>query len=214
MRTTENPVRIGFLGTGHVARALAPALIDAGHDVLLGSRHPETRKAELDGLPVASVAQAAAHGEVLVNVTPGTGSVALLRGIDADALSGKVLMDIAVGFTPEGTLSHLHESLGEEIQRTFPHLRVVKTFTTVDAVVMADPAVLTGPSTQFLSGDDPEAKRTVSALLTDLGWPGESLLDLGGIGAAAGQEHMAYLFIGIAEALGTHHFGLRVVPAK
>ncbi|MET8830858.1 NAD(P)-binding domain-containing protein [Streptomyces sp. NPDC004610] len=214
MRTTSTPVRIGFLGTGNVARALAPAWIAAGHDVLLGSRDPGNRKAALDGLPVASVAEAAAHGEVLVNVTPGTGSVALLDGIGADALSGKVLMDIAVGFTPEGALSHLHESLGEAIQRTFPQLRVVKAFTTVDAVVMADPAVLSGPSTQFLSGDDPEAKRIVSGLMTDLGWPEDALMDLGGIGAAAGQEHVAYLFIGIAEALGTHHFGLRVVPAK
>ncbi|MEU9338997.1 NAD(P)-binding domain-containing protein [Streptomyces sp. NPDC048290] len=208
------PLRVGVLGTGNVARALAPGWIAAGHDVLLGSRTPAARKPEWGDLPVASLPDTAAHAEVLVNVTPGTESVTVLGGLDPADLSGKVLMDIAVGFTPEGRLSHLEESLGEEIQRTFPRLRVVKTFTTVDCAVMADPALLTGPSTQFLSGDDPDAKRVVARLMTDLGWPEEALLDLGGIGAAAGQEHVAYLFVAIARSLGDYRFSLRVVPPK
>lgn len=205
-------MRIGILGTGNVARALAPRLITAGHDVRLGSRDPGARSGL--ALPTTTVQDAAAHGEVLVNATPGTESIALLAGLGEDSLSGKVLIDIAVGFTPEGVLSHLGESLGEEIQRTFPKVRVVKTFTTVDAAVMVDPDLLSGPSTQFLSGDDPDAKRIASALLADLGWPEESQLDLGGISAAAGQEHYAYLFLGIAGALGTHRFSVRVVPVK
>jgi 8-hydroxy-5-deazaflavin:NADPH oxidoreductase len=45
---------------------------------------------------------------------------------------------------------------------------------------MTNPKALSGPSTVFLSGDDPAAKQTVAGLLTDLGWPREYQLDLGG----------------------------------
>ncbi|MFI6412074.1 hypothetical protein [Streptomyces sp. NPDC050585] len=65
----------------------------------------------------------------------------------------------------------------------------------------------------FLSGDDADAKRVVGVLLNDLGWPRESLLDLGGIATARGQEHSSLLFIGIANALGSYGFGIRVVSS-
>ncbi|MEU6083655.1 NAD(P)-binding domain-containing protein [Streptomyces sp. NPDC047108] len=202
-------MRIGLLGTGHVARALGAAWATAGHDILLGSRSPEDR-ADL-GLPVASPAEAAAHAEVLVNATPGTESLNVLTGIGAAALDETVLIDAAIGFTPEGTLSHPVESLGEVLQRTFPGTRVVKTLCTMTASVMADPGGLTEPGTVFLSGDDAAAKDTTERLLGDLGWPEASRLDIGGIETARGQEHFALLFLGIAGGLGTHTFNVRVV---
>ncbi|WP_406390656.1 NADPH-dependent F420 reductase [Streptomyces sp. NBC_00887] len=211
-------MRIGILGTGHVGRALAMGWARAGHDVVLGSRRPDDAqlRSELasavgDDIPVVDTAAAVAGAEVLVNATPGTASVALLGGVGAPALAGKVLIDVAVGFGEDNTLSHPVESLGEEIQRTFPDLRVVKTLCTVDARLMVAPDSVEGPSTLFLSGDDAEAKVTAGALLNDLGWPSESLLDLGGITTARGQEHYSLLFMGIAEALGSYGFGVRVV---
>ncbi|MFJ9806048.1 hypothetical protein [Streptomyces wuyuanensis] len=51
----------------------------------------------------------------------------------------------------------------------------------------------------------------MAGLLGGLGRPEGSLLDLGGI-ATAGQEHFALLFLGLAGALGTHEFNVRVVP--
>ncbi|CAM5659747.1 oxidoreductase [Streptomyces purpurascens] len=73
------------------------------------------------------------------------------------------------------------------------------------------PGDLDGPSTVFLSGDDAEAKRTTGRLLTDLGWPPSSQLDIGGIRTARGQEHFALLFMGIAGGLGSHTFNINVV---
>lgn len=160
---------------------------------------------------MTDLASAVAHAPVVVNATPGTASVDVLTSVGADALAGKVLLDVAVGFTEDGSLSHPGESLGEEIQRTFPATRVVKTLCTVDRKLMIAPDSVQGPSTLFLSGEDAEAKRTVSGLLRDLGWPEDALLDLGGIATARGQEHYSLLFIGIAEALGSYGFGIRVV---
>ncbi|MGW5474090.1 NADPH-dependent F420 reductase [Streptomyces chartreusis] len=203
-------MRIGLLGTGNVARALAQGWRAAGHDVLLGSRKPEERT-EL-GLPVADLSATAAHAEVLVNATPGTASVELLHSIGASALAGKPLIDIGVGLTDDYTeLSHPNSSLAELIQEAFPRTPVVKTLCTMDSTVMIAPDGLDGPSTVFLSGDDAEAKRTTGRLLTDLGWPESYQLDLGGITTARGQEHFALLFMGIANGLGAHAFNIKVV---
>ncbi|MFE4583141.1 NADPH-dependent F420 reductase [Streptomyces chartreusis] len=203
-------MRIGLLGTGNVARALAQGWRAAGHDVLLGSRKPEERT-EL-GLPVADLSATAAHSEVLVNATPGTVSVELLHSIGASALADKPLIDIGVGLTDDYTeLSHPNSSLAELIQGAFPRTPVVKTLCTMDSTVMIAPHSLDGPSTVFLSGDDAEAKRTTGRLLTDLGWPESSQLDLGGITTARGQEHFALLFMGIANGLGAHAFNIKVV---
>ncbi|MEV0241239.1 NAD(P)-binding domain-containing protein [Streptomyces sp. NPDC050674] len=204
-------MRIGLLGTGNVARALAHGWGAAGHDVLLGSRKPEDRT-DL-GLPVAGLDETAAHAEVLVNATPGNVSLDLLRSLGAPALAGTPLIDVGVGLSDDYTrLSHPNSSLAEQIQEAFPLTPVVKTLCTMDSTAMIAPDGLAGPSTVFLSGDDPEAKRTVGRLLTDLGWPDSSHLDIGDITTARGQEHFAFLFMGIAHGLGSHTFNIRVVP--
>ncbi|CAM5265957.1 oxidoreductase [Streptomyces spiroverticillatus] len=203
-------MRIGILGTGNVARALAHGWQQAGHDVLLGSRHPKER--EDLGLPVAGLGETAAHAEVLVNATPGTVSLDLLHSIGAEALTGTLLIDVGVGLSDDYTeLSHPNSSLGEQIQAAFPDTPVVKTLCTMDSAVMTAPDDLEGPSTVFLSGDDAAAKETTGRLLADLGWPPSAQLDLGGITTARGQEHFALLFTGIANGLGSHVFNVRVV---
>ncbi|MES5824094.1 NAD(P)-binding domain-containing protein [Streptomyces sp. RG80] len=206
-------MRIGLLGTGNVARALAHGWSAAGHDVLLGSRKPEERS-DLD-FPVAGLHETAAHAEVLVNATPGTVSLDLLHSLGAPALAGTLLIDVGVGLSDDYTeLSHPNSSLGEQIQRAFPLTPVVKTLCTMDSTVMIAPDGLDGASTVFLSGDDTEAKRTTGRLLTDLGWPPSSQLDIGGITTARGQEHFALLFMGIAGGLGAHTFNIKVVPRR
>ncbi|EST37656.1 hypothetical protein N566_11850 [Streptomycetaceae bacterium MP113-05] len=203
-------MRIGIFGTGNVARALGTGWAVAGHQVLLGSRNPAGRDG--GGLDVVGLVEAAAHGEVLVNATPGTESEAVLAAVGEKVLAGKALVDAGIGFTSDGALAHPAVSLGERLQAAYPALRVVKTLCTVTAAVMGNPGGLTGPSTVFLSGNDADAKATVGALLGDLGWPEPSRLDLGGIATARGQEHFALLFLDVAGALGSHAFNVRVVP--
>ncbi|MFF8397442.1 NADPH-dependent F420 reductase [Streptomyces sp. NPDC016172] len=204
-------MRIGLLGTGNVARALAHGWSAAGHDVLLGSRKPGERT-DLT-LPVAGLNETAAHAEALVNATPGTVSLDLLRSLGAPALAGTLLIDVGVGLSDDFTeLSHPNSSLAEQIQEAFPQTPVVKTLCTMDSTAMTAPGGLAGPTTVFLSGNDPRAKRTTGHLLTDLGWPPSSQLDIGDITTARGQEHFALLFMGIANGLGSHTFNIRVVP--
>ncbi|NGO06701.1 NAD(P)-binding domain-containing protein [Streptomyces sp. HC44] len=203
-------MRIGILGTGNVGRALAAGWSAAGHDVLLGSRGPKDHT-DL-GFTVVGLGEAATHTEVVVNATPGTASLDVLATIGAPALAGKTLVDIGVGLSDDFTeLSHPNSSLSEQIQAAFPETLVVKTLCTMDASAMIHPGGLEGPSTVFLSGNSAEAKQTTAQLLSDLGWPPASQLDIGGITTARGQEHFALLFMGIANGLGTHTFNINVV---
>ncbi|MGW0698103.1 NADPH-dependent F420 reductase [Streptomyces sp. NPDC002867] len=203
---------IAIIGTGNVARTLAAGAARTGHDVVLGSRDPQNRK-DLDH-PVVPVAEAAAHGDIVVNATPGTSeSVELLASVRPQ-LVGKVLLDVTVALTPAMELVHHNDSVGEILQRALPDTKVVKTLCTMDASVMVRPELLTSPGTVFLSGDDAGAKERVGELLEGFGWPAASRLDLGGIATARGQEHFALLFVGVATALGAHVFNVEVLRAR
>ena len=81
------------------------------------------------------------------------------------------------------------------------------------AVVVADPNTLPAPTALFLCGNDLGAKAVVSGLLIDLGWPPDSLFDLGGIASAYGQEHYMVLFGMLLQKLGTPNFNIAIVTA-
>ncbi len=204
-------MRIAILGTGRVAQTLAAGLLRAGHDVVFGSRDPANRA----GLPAPVVASADAvvSADVVLNAVPGVDTIPLLTSIGADNLDGTVLWDIANATNPDFSLAIPNDSLGRLIQETLPGVKVVKAGNHVGAVVVADPSTLPAPTTLFLSGDDTAAKEVVSGLLIDLGWPPESLFDLGGIANAYGQEHYLALFGTILQKLGTPYFNIAIVKA-
>ena len=204
-------MRIAILGTGRVGQTLAAALGRAGHDVVFGSRDPANRS----GLPapVLASADAVVDADVVLDAVQGVDTIPLLTSIGADKLNGTVLWDIANAANPDFSLAIPDDSLARRIQEAFPDVKVVKAGNNVAAVVIADPSTLAAPTTLFLSGDDADAKEVVSSLLTDLGWPRESLLDLGGILNAYGQEHYIALFGAVLQKLGTPYFNIAIVPA-
>ena len=204
-------MRIAILGTGRVARTLADGLSRAGHDIVFGSRDPEHR-AELPA-PVVSSADAVVGADVVLDAVQGVDALPLLSSIGADKLNGTVLWDLANAANPDFTLAIPDDSLGRRIQEAFPDVKVVKAGNNVAAVVIADPSTLPAPTTLFLSGDDTGAKGVVAGLLGDLGWPGESLFDLGSIASAYGQEHYLALFGTMLQQLGTPYFNIAVVKA-
>jgi hypothetical protein len=193
-------VRIGVLGSGNVGQTIAGKLTELGHDVRTGTRSEGNYR------------DAAAHGELVFNCTAGTGSLEALRAAGEEELRGKVLVDVAnpldfsKGMPP--TLSVCNDdSLGERIQREFPDARVVKALNTVNAGVMVEPIQGTN---LCVCGDDAAAKSQVVALLGEVGWPAESVLDLGGIQAARGMEMYLPLWLGMMGALGTPAFNIAI----
>jgi len=225
-------MKIAVIGTGSVGRTLAGTLETLGHQVTIGTRDIAATLArdtpDQLGTPpfalwhadrpevgLATFAEAAADGELVVNATSGLASLEALSGAGAANLAGKVLVDVAnpldysQGFPP-GLDPVDSDSLGERIQRAFPEARVVKTLCTVNTKVMVDPArVGGGEHTIFLSGDDAEAKAVVGALLAAMGW--RDIIDLGGIRTARGQEMLMRNWLNLLTTLGTADFNIKVV---
>ena len=218
-------MHIGVLGTGTVGRTLAQALVDRGHDVRMGSRAAGNEKAvewAAQAGPLASegsFADAAAYGELVINATAGAASLDALRAAGADQLAGKVLVDVSnpldfsKGMPPTLTVCN-DDSLGEQIQQAFPEVRVVKALNTVNASVMVQPSLVPGTHTIFVCGNDDDAKARVAALLEELGWPAESILDLGDIAAARGTEMYLALWLRLWGAKGTGLLNVEVRAAQ
>ncbi|QKW22676.1 NADP oxidoreductase [Kitasatospora sp. NA04385] len=177
---------IAVLGNGRVGGNLARALVRAGHRVTAVDRAP------------GAAADAARTAEVVINATPGAGSLERLTALRGE-LRGKILVDVSNATTdgPDGLPADLvypGSSLAERLQEALPGTHVVKTLNTMLFPVMTAPAALAQAPTAFLSGDDPRAKQAVRALLTDLGWQQDWITDLGGIETARATE-AAILFV-------------------
>jgi 8-hydroxy-5-deazaflavin:NADPH oxidoreductase len=225
-------MRIAVLGTGSAGRVLAARFAELGHEVTIGTRDAAATSARTEpdrmGNPafpqwqaahpqvaLADFAVAAAGAELVVNATGGAESIPALTLAGADNLAGKVVMDIAnpldhsLGFPPSLLVKDT-DSLGEQIQRAFPGVRVVKTLNTMNASLMADPGQLAeGGHTTFVAGNDGAAKQTVTALLESLGH--RDVIDLGDITAARGTEMILPLWLRLMGTLGTPVFNIKVV---
>ena len=211
-------MRIGVLGTGVVGQTMGAALVNLGHDVMMGARSADNAKAlafrDRTGGRTGTFADAAAFGEIVVHATRGGTAIEVLQSAGAANLTGKVLIDVSnpldfsKGFPPSLSVSPA-DSLGQIIQRTFPDALVVKTLNTVTASVMVEPARVPGPHTVFVSGNDKVAKGRVMDLLRSFGW--QSILDLGDIGTARGTEQMLPLWQSLYAVLGTGEFNFALM---
>jgi 8-hydroxy-5-deazaflavin:NADPH oxidoreductase len=216
-------MRIAVLGSGPVGRAVAGRLAELGHDVTVGTRDPGGTAAREDyaawaatrpDVALATFAEAAGTAELVVNASGGDVALAVLDAAGAANLAGKVLLDISnpldgsAGFPPTLFVKD-DDSLGEMVQRAHPEARVVKSLNTMNNALMADPQRLGEDTTVFVSGDDAEAKTTVTGLLRQMGHG--DVIDLGGIDTARGPEMWLPLWIRINLALGGNDFNLKIV---
>jgi predicted dinucleotide-binding enzyme len=222
-------MKIGVLGTGGVGQTIAARLADLGHDVMIGTRDPDQSRARTkpdwrgisfadwiaqhSHVQLGTFAETAAHGELLFNCTSGMISLDALALAGADNLADKVLIDVSNPLDYSSGALELSvcntDSLGEQIQRAFPRLKVVKALNTMNASVMVNPALLPGEHAVFVAGDDTPAKATVTDFLRrEFGW--RQVIDLGDITGARAVEMLLPLWVRLMPALGTIHFNFAV----
>lgn len=199
MNEKETAMKIGIIGAGSVAQALGNGFATRGDHVMLGSRSPEKLTdwtEEVGDDAAGTMADAAAHGELLVLASKGTEVESALEQAGHDNVSGKVLIDVTNPLVSGQGIPTLawgrDDSGGERVQRTVPDAKVVKTLNIVNAGQMVDPQVPAGPATMFVAGNDAGAKAEVGRILGDFGW--EDVVDLGGIDAARELESLCVLW--------------------
>ena len=229
-------MKIAVIGTGSVGQTFASRLVSLGHEIMIGTRNVADKLAatskDMYGNPsfsewhtankdvqLGTFAEAAAFGEIILNVTQGGNSIHALKLAEAKNLDGKILVDIAnpLDFSkgmPPSLIPELSNtnSLGEEIQKTFPGAKVVKTLNTMWAGLMVNPNMIGGGDhTAFICGNDAEAKKSVKSLMNEFGWKNENILDLGDISSSRGTEAVLPIWLRIWSATQNGAFNFKVV---
>ena len=216
-------MNIAVLGTGNVGNTIGSRLIEVGHTVMMGSRTSDNQKAlafvdKHNGKASAGTfADASAFGEIIFNCTVGVGSLEALKMAGENNLNGKIMVDVSnpldfsKGMPPSLAVCNTN-SLGEEIQKAYPEVKVVKALNTMWCGLMVNPAMLNGGEhSTFVCGNDAEAKETVKEILKSFGWFEKNILDLGDITKARGTEMYLPLWLSIYGATQNGAFNIKIV---
>jgi 8-hydroxy-5-deazaflavin:NADPH oxidoreductase len=212
--------RVGVLGSGEVGRRLAAGFSSRGHDVMIGSREPgkpdltEWLAGDGAGIKAGTFAETAARGEVVVLAVLGNAAEEAITDARPDNFAGKVVidamnpLDFSGGFPPKLSICG-EDSLGERVQRALPDARVVKAFNTIGNSYFVDPSFSDGRPTMLIAGNDDDAKRTVSDIVADFGWP--DAVDLGGIEGSRELEAICIAWVKIGGARGAWDHGFKLL---
>jgi hypothetical protein len=173
----QEPLKIGIIGTGRIGGALARHWVNAGHEVLMSSRHPE----ELEPLAkelgararVGTPAEAAAFGSVVLVSVP-YGAMPQLGTDLAAQLAGKVIIDTSnPNERRDGAeaIEWQRKGAGVSTAELLKSQRVVRAFNCIPAASLANeanrqPARLAIP----IGGDDAAAIAVAERLIRDAGF--------------------------------------------
>lgn len=195
-------MKVGVLGSGDVAKALAGGFLRHGHQVTMGTRDAAKLEEWVQrnpGATIGSFADAAKFGEVVVLAVNGTAASDVVRMAGGGNLSRKTVIDVTnpIADAPpsNGVIKYftsLDESLMERLQRAFPDAHFVKAFNQSNYSRMVNPQFAEGRPTMFICGNSRAAKETVTGILDQFGWDAE---DMGSAEAARAIEPLCMLWV-------------------
>ena len=181
-----NSKKIGILGSGIVGKTLASGFLAHGHQVTIGTRdktkladwHHKNPKGK-----IASFEETAKDGDIIILAAKGHASADVLKLAGIHNLDGKTVIDTTNPIdekTPpvNGVLNfttNLRNSLMEQLQKIAPKAHFVKAFNSVGSAFMVNPDFGGTKPTMFICGDNDEAKKEVTAILTRFGWETEDM---------------------------------------
>ena len=171
------PQKIGIIGAGHIGGTLARLWVNAGHEVLLSSRHPEELRALAASLGprahVGTPSEAAQFSSVVLVSVPYMALPQL--GVDLRAqLAGKIVLDTCNPYPERDgamALEARKEGTGIASARYLPGVRLVRAFNAIGANDLAHEAHRAAPEVAIpLAGDDAGALSVAAALVRDAGF--------------------------------------------
>ena len=198
-------MKIGIIGSGSVGGTLGSRWAKAGHEVVFGSRDPNSDDMkQLTGKSgraarAGALTDAARVSDVLLLAMPAQANKGVLESLGD--LTGKILIDATNPLLPrlEGLEVGTTTSGGEQVASWAPGAKVVKAFNTVGFNIMANPGFGAERPVMFYCGDDSAAKKTVHQLVDELGF---EAVDAGPLTQARLLEPFALLWITLANFYG------------
>jgi NADPH-dependent F420 reductase len=213
-------MNVTIVGAGNMGRGIGHRMVAGGHSVTIVDQNPEA--AENLASELKGVARAGVKVDVSTLETVQPGDVVVLAvwyGVNKEVaqklgarLNGKVVVDIAnpLNSTNDGLATPADSSSAEELAKVLPAgVKVVKAFNTTFAGTLLSGSVAGQPLDVFIAGDDAEAKKKVSQLVTD---GGMRAIDAGPLHRSRQIEGMQLLQIVLQGSLGTNWMsGLKIV---
>ena len=197
-------MKIAVIGTGNVGGTLGSRWAKKGHQVVFGTRKPESDRVHKllesagENARAEKVGEATAGADVIVVAVPWNATQATLAA--AGDLTGKIVVDctnpiipglqLALGTTTSG---------GEQVAEWAKGAHVVKAFNSTGWENMADPIYDGEPTLMLICGDDTEAKTVVTKLTESLGF---QVVDLGPLDTCRLLEPFALVWIRLAVVQG------------
>jgi len=171
------PLKIGIIGAGQIGGTLATLWVQAGHEVLLSSRHPQQLQALAQSLgPKAHIGTpraAALFGEVVLVSVPYAALPQIGRDLQA-VLAGKVVLDTGNPYPQrDGPMAVQARAQGTGVAspQFLPGVRLVRAFNAINAGDLRREAHRSGtPIAIPLAGDDPQALEVAQRLVRDAGF--------------------------------------------
>lgn len=202
--------KVGILGSGAVAKALAKGFLDNNYEVMMGTSNADKLK-DLAGVKIGSFEETSKFSDLLVLAVKGHAAVKVLANCDT---AGKTIIDTnnPIDEKPpvNGVLSFytdLNSSLGEQLQSAYPTANIVKAFNSVGSSQMVNPDYNGIKPSMFICGNNEASKNSVKEILTAFGWETE---DMGSIEASRAIEPLCMLWCipGFKNNQWTHAFKL------
>lgn len=172
-------MKIGIIGAGNIGGNAAKLFAKAGHEIAIAnSRSPETLAdfvKEISGNAKAvTVEEAAKFGEIVFVSIP----FGHYKDLPSDAFDGKIVID-SNNYYPDrdGQIAELDSDETTSSELLAEHLtgaKIVKAFNTIwfeHLKTLGDKDLeLENRRAIFVAGDDADAKKTVSALIEEIGF--------------------------------------------
>jgi 8-hydroxy-5-deazaflavin:NADPH oxidoreductase len=205
-------MNVTIIGSGNMGRGIGTRAVAGGHSVTFVDANPEVaektaadvRAYANNGAKVstASLGDAVLGDVVVLAVWYGT-NIEIAKQLGTK-LVGKVVVDIAnpLNSTYDGLATAPNSSSAEDLAKAIAvGAKVVKAFNTTFAGTLLAGSVAGQPLDVFIAGDDADAKRKVSQLVTD---GGMRAIDAGLLHRARQIEAMQLLQITLQGTLGTN----------
>lgn len=173
-------MNITIIGAGNMGKGIGTRLVSGGHNVTLVDTNPEAVDALADELKKVARTGVKIETSSIESVKPDEIVIlAVWYGVNFEVakqlgsrLAGKIVVDIAnpLNSTFDDLATKPGSSSAEELAKVLPSTaKVVKAFNTTFAGTLVAGNVGGVPLDVFLAGDDENAKKKVSALITDAG---------------------------------------------